>query len=140
MLKLLHYRLLYIDCSLTGRFTLISEVIYVLINEIAIKCNTTKKSVQYYVAEGLIVPKILGNGYQDFSEEDMRVLKQIVLYRKLGLSIAEIKSVLNNPNELISAIHQRTLVSVIRRDAHSRDLADHTLVHRLTRRICYGLT
>jgi DNA-binding transcriptional MerR regulator len=81
----------------------------VLINEIATKSNTTKKSVQYYVAEGLIVPKILENGYQDFSEEDMQLLKQIVLYRKLGLSIAEIKSVLKNPNELISAIHQRTL-------------------------------
>ncbi len=80
-----------------------------LINEIAVKCNTTKKSVQYYVAEGLLVPKILGNGYQDFSEEDMNLLKQIVLYRKLGLSIAEIKKVLKNPNQLISAIHQRTL-------------------------------
>ena len=80
-----------------------------LINEIATKSNTTKKSVQYYVAEGLILPKILENGYQDFSEEDMQLLKQIVLYRKLGLSIAEIKSVLKNPNELIFAIHQRTL-------------------------------
>ncbi len=80
-----------------------------LINEIATKCNTTKKSVQYYVAEGLIIPKILENGYQDFSESDMELLKQVVLYRKLGLGIAEIKNVLKNPDELTSTIHQRTL-------------------------------
>ncbi len=88
---------------------MILEVIYMLINEMATKCNTTKKSVQYYVSEGLIDPKILENGYQDFSEQDMNLLKQIVLYRKLGLSISEIKSVLKNPKELTYAIHQRTL-------------------------------
>ena len=45
----------------------------------------------------------------DFSEEDMKLLKQIVLYRKLGLSINEIKSILNNTKELASVLHQRAL-------------------------------
>ena len=80
-----------------------------LINEIATKCNTTKKTIQYYVGEGLLVPKVLENGYNDFSEEDMNLLKQIVLYRKLGLSINEIKSILKNTKELATVLHQRAL-------------------------------
>ena len=80
-----------------------------LINEIAKKCNTTKKAVQYYVEQGLIVPNVLENGYKDFSEQDTKLLKQIVLYRKLGLSISEMKRVLENHNELTYILHQRTL-------------------------------
>ncbi len=62
-----------------------------LINEAAKRCNITKKAVQYYVEQGLIAPKILENGYKDFSEEEVKLLKQIVLYRRLGLSINEVK-------------------------------------------------
>ena len=80
-----------------------------LINEIAKSCNITKKAVQYYVEQGLIAPKILENGYKDFSEQDMELLKQIVLYRKLGLSISEIKLVFENHNEISCILHQRTL-------------------------------
>lgn len=80
-----------------------------LINEIAKRCNITKKAVQYYVEQGLIVPEVLQNGYKDFSEADVELLKQIVLYRKLGLSISEIKRVLENPNEITYILHQRTL-------------------------------
>ena len=80
-----------------------------LINEIAKRCNVTKKAVQYYVEQGLIVPQVLENGYKDFSERDAELLKQIVLYRKLGLSISEIKRVLEDHNELTYILHQRTL-------------------------------
>lgn len=80
-----------------------------LINEIAKKCNITKKAVQYYVEQGLVVPKVLENGYKDFSEQDVELLKQIVLYRKLGLSISEIKRVLENPKEITYILHRRTL-------------------------------
>lgn len=82
---------------------------HMLINEAAKKCNITKKAIQYYVEQGLIVPAILENGYKDFSEADVKLLKQIVLYRRLGLSISEIKKVLANPNEIKSILYQRTL-------------------------------
>lgn len=80
-----------------------------LINEIAKKCKITKKAVQYYTQQGLIVPVVMGNGYHNFSEQDAEILKQVVLYRKLGLSISEIKGVLRNHKELTSILHQRTL-------------------------------
>lgn len=80
-----------------------------LINEIAKKCKITKKAVQYYTQQGLIVPVVMENGYHNFSEQDAEILKQVVLYRKLGLSISEIKGVLKNHKELTSILHQRTL-------------------------------
>lgn len=80
-----------------------------LIHEIAKTCNITKKAVQYYVESGLIVPRVLENGYKDFSEMDVKVVKEIVLYRKLGLGIGEIKRVIKNPKEVSSILYQRTL-------------------------------
>ena len=67
-----------------------------LINEVAKLCNITKKAVQYYVEEELIVPNVLENGYKDFSEQDAMLLKKIVLYRKLGLSVSDIKKIFNS--------------------------------------------
>ena len=48
-----------------------------LINEVAQKCNITKKAVQYYVDKELIVPNVLENGYKDFSEQDTKLLKKL---------------------------------------------------------------
>lgn len=80
-----------------------------LINEVAKLCNLTKKAVEYYAEQGLICPNILENGYRDFSEQDIEILRQIALYRRLGLSISEIKSILNNPEELKSILYKKTL-------------------------------
>lgn len=80
-----------------------------LINEIAKQCGVTKKAVRYYVEQGLIVPKIMENGYADFSENDAQLLKQIVLYRRLGLSIGDIKRTIKTPEEISRILHQKTL-------------------------------
>ena len=80
-----------------------------LINEVAKLCNLTKKAVEYYTEQGLISPNILENGYRDFSEQDMEILKKIALFRRLGLSIFEIKSVLANPDKLKSILYKKTL-------------------------------
>ena len=80
-----------------------------LINEAARKCGITKKAVQSYVEQGLVDPKVLENGYRDFSEEDTKVLKRVVLYRKLGLSIREIRRVLEDRGEISGIFYQREL-------------------------------
>ena len=80
-----------------------------LINEAARKCGITKKAVQYYVEQGLVDPKVLENGYRDFSEEDTKVLKRGVLDRKLGWSIREIRRVLEDRGEISGIFYQREL-------------------------------
>lgn len=103
-----------------------------LIHEIAKECKITKKAVQYYVEEGLLFPNILENGYKDFSSKDLDLLKKIVLYRKLGLSISDIKSVLNDQKEITRILHQRVLEierekvkqDILRRIQSSEDVED----------------
>ena len=57
----------------------------------------------------MLVPEVLDNGYQDFSEQDAGVLAKIVLYRKLDLSISEIKCVLNGDMKIKYILQQRAL-------------------------------
>ncbi|MDO5569757.1 MAG: MerR family transcriptional regulator [bacterium] len=80
-----------------------------LINEAAKLSDLTKKAVEYYTEQKLIIPNILENGYRDYTKQDTKTLKQISLYRKLGLSISEIKIVLSNPTELKSILYNKTL-------------------------------
>ena len=80
-----------------------------LIHEVVKRCNITKKAIQYYVEQGLVVPKILENGYGDFSENDIEVLKKVSLYRSLDLSVSEIKQVLESKDVLKTILYQRTL-------------------------------
>lgn len=80
-----------------------------LINEVAKLCNLTKKAVEYYTEQGLICPNILENGYRDFSKQDMEILKKVALYRRLGLSIYEIKKIIDNSNELKSILYKKIL-------------------------------
>ena len=80
-----------------------------LINEVAKRCDVTKKAIQYYVSQGVITPTVLENGYSDFSEEDVKLLNKVVLYRRLGLSVPEIKRVLENQNDVKGILYQRVL-------------------------------
>ncbi|MEG2956623.1 MAG: MerR family transcriptional regulator, partial [Clostridia bacterium] len=57
-----------------------------LINEVSSLCNLTKKAIEYYVKKELVFPNTLENGYRNFSKQDIKILKQIALYRRLGLS------------------------------------------------------
>ena len=80
-----------------------------LINEVAKQCDVTKKAIQYYVSQEIIMPTILENGYSDFSETDVAILKKVVLYRRLGLSLPEIKRVLENQSDVKGILYQRVL-------------------------------
>lgn len=98
-----------------------------LINEVAKLSNLTKKAVEYYTEQGLICPNILENGYRDFSEQDMEILKKIALFRRLGLSIFEIRSVLANSDELKSILYKKTL-----------ELEQEKVKQDILKRLCNG--
>ncbi len=80
-----------------------------LINEVCKKCKLTKKAIEYYEEQRLIQPQILENGYRDFSVNDMERLKKIAVLRKLGLSIPDIQTVLNDKTALHNLSNKKTL-------------------------------
>lgn len=51
----------------------------------------TRKAIEYYEEKGLLVPKRDENNYRIYGEEEVEKLKQISLYRRLGLSMGEIR-------------------------------------------------
>lgn len=79
-----------------------------LINQASKTTGLTKKAVEYYAQQGLVVPSVLENGYRDYSEEDIKQLHKICVLRKLGISTHEIKSILSdNANGALQAVSVR---------------------------------
>ncbi len=67
-----------------------------LIHEVCVKTDLTKKAVEYYIEQRLICPAALENGYRDFNEADVERLKKIAVLRKLGLSALDIHAALSD--------------------------------------------
>ena len=56
----------------------------------------TKKNIRFYEAEGLLTPRRNSeNGYRDYGEAEVEVLRRIKLLRKLGLPLEEIRQMLS---------------------------------------------
>lgn len=70
-----------------------------LIKEVCTKCGLTKKALEYYEKKGLITPVLLKNGYRDYQEQTIAVLKEISVLRHCGIGIAEIKTILSSPDK-----------------------------------------
>jgi DNA-binding transcriptional MerR regulator len=69
------------------------------IKDVCKECKLTKKAVEYYEQQGLISPAVEDNGYRNYSNEDIFVLKEIGVLRKLGISIADIRNILESTNK-----------------------------------------
>ena len=55
------------------------------INEAEQLLGITKANIRFYEKEGLLSPSRNESGYREYSETDIRQLKQIVILRKLGI-------------------------------------------------------
>ena len=68
------------------------------IQEMSKKTGITKRNIHFYIKEELLTPSIDSiNGYYDFSEADYKQLLLIKQLRQTGLSISNIRSLLQNP-------------------------------------------
>ncbi len=62
------------------------------INEVEAQVGITKKNIRFYEEQGLLAPRRNSeNGYRDYSETEVAVLRQIKLMRKLGVPLEEIR-------------------------------------------------
>lgn len=69
------------------------------INEIAKELNITKRAMKYYEEQGLLKVAKDSNGYRNYSEQDVEMLRIISVYRKLGISISDIKKLLEKEDK-----------------------------------------
>ena len=57
-------------------------------------CGVTRKAMEYYEQQGLVHPAVMQNGYRDYSENDILLVQEISMLRKLGISIADSKAIM----------------------------------------------
>lgn len=70
-----------------------------LINEACNLTGLTKKAISYYEEQGLVKSQKKDNGYREYFLEEIALLNEISLYRKLDISIKDIKNILNSKNK-----------------------------------------
>ena len=97
-----------------------------LIHEAAGLSGTTKKAVEYYCMKRLLNPEISENGYRVFSDEDVERLKKITLLRSLGISVEDIRILLDGSD---AQAFQRIL------DEQAEELRKKTEQHALLREL-----
>lgn len=60
------------------------------IKEIEELLSISRSNIRFYEKEGLLDPKRKENNYRDYSEQDVAILKKVLVLRKLGFTIEEI--------------------------------------------------
>ena len=67
-----------------------------------------RANIRFYEAEGLLSPARNVNGYRDYSQEDLLVLRKIKLLRSLHMSLEDIKALHTGKQELSVVLEQQT--------------------------------
>ncbi|MCD8375486.1 MAG: MerR family transcriptional regulator [Oscillospiraceae bacterium] len=78
------------------------------IRELEALLNLSRDNIRFYEKQGLLAPRRGGNRYRDYSEEDVRRLKQIVILRKCGVPIADIRRLLQGEAKLPEVLREQT--------------------------------
>lgn len=101
-----------------------------LIKDVERLVGITQKNIRFYEKEGLLAPRRqAGNGYRDYTEEDVQRLQRIKLLRKLDVPLEEIGAMLSGRLTLAEGM-RRHLVTLERR---RENLANaHSLCQALT--------
>lgn len=74
------------------------------INDVEQILGITKANIRFYEKEGLLTPSRTENGYRDYSDSDIARLKEIVIYRKLGIPVQQIADILDGVISLQDAL------------------------------------
>lgn len=81
-----------------------------LLNEIIEEVGMTKRAVKYYEEKGLLTVQKDSNGYRNYTDQDVEILKRISVYRKLGIGIKDIQRILSDEDEsILLSIYQEKL-------------------------------
>lgn len=84
------------------------------INEVEALVGITRKNIRFYESEGLLTPRRNAeNGYRDYGDAEVEVLKRIKLMRKLGVPLAEIRQMQNGTHTVGDGM-RRHLISLER--------------------------
>ena len=92
----------------------------------------TSKNIRFYENQGLLTPERAENGYREYHEQNIETLKKIKLLRKLGISVEEIRAVLNHSRSLEDCLEKHLTVLEKEREnlSNMQRLSDEILQKR----------
>jgi DNA-binding transcriptional MerR regulator len=71
------------------------------VNEVSKLSGISRRTLQYYDEIGLLPPSaVKESGYRQYDDESLRHLWSILFYKELGISLDDIKLLLENPKEM----------------------------------------
>ncbi len=79
------------------------------IKEMESALGISKANIRFYEKEGLLDPKRAENGYREYNDNDLQRLQTVVVLRKLGVSIENIKKILNHEKSLQNVMQSNIL-------------------------------
>lgn len=90
---------------------------------LARRCGLSRSTVLYYESIGLVKAASRSSGnYRQYTEQDVERLRQVCAYRRVGLRLADIRSVLSAASSQAAAVLERRLVEL---DAEIGTLREH---------------
>ena len=112
-----------------------------LLNEIIKEVGMTKRAVKYYEEKGLLSVDKDSNGYRNYSMQDVKTLKKISVYRKLGIGIKDIQTLLEKDDKsILLRIYQEKLQEKILQDSELEALKQFIDDGMQTRQLRYLIT
>lgn len=70
------------------------------LNEVIKQVDLSKRAIKLYEEKGLLKTKRDSNGYRNYTDKDISLLKEISSYRKMGIGLSDIKEILNDKSVL----------------------------------------
>lgn len=96
-----------------------------LLKDVAEQLHMTKRAIKLYEEKGLIKVNKDENGYRNYRTEDIKTLHKISIYRKLGISLKDIKRLLNaNNDHLLLDIYAQKQQELILRQHEITELSN----------------
>lgn len=70
------------------------------LNEVIKQVDLSKRAIKFYEEKDLLKTKRDSNGYRNYTDKDISLLKEISSYRKMGIGLSDIKEILNDKSVL----------------------------------------
>lgn len=80
------------------------------IKELEEKLEITRGNIRFYEKEGLLLPDRRENSYREYNDNDVEKLKNIIILRKLGIPIEDIRNIFDEKVLLHDAVQKQIMV------------------------------
>ena len=74
------------------------------IKELENLLSISRSNIRFYEKQGLFSPERKDNNYREYTNQDIEVLKKIIIFRKIGFTVEEIRLIQNDELPFTEAI------------------------------------